>query len=374
MTMSRLPVALILAGGLAAGCGGGGSADGHAGAGGAAGAAGVREPSEVALVELAPSAVPRVVEAPGSIEAWSRVAPGTKILGRVGRVAVREGDRVARGALLAELEQRDLVAAVDQARAAVAVAEAQLENAAAQHRRMTELHGRGSVTDKNLEDATNALRVAEAQRTQAEAGVAAAEVTLGYAAVRSPVAGWVVEKRVEPGDMAAPGAALFVVEDLSRVKVAVQLAESDVVGLAAGDPARVLVGALGIEREAAVDRVIPAGDPASRTFRVELTLDNPDGALKSGMYARARFSRGTREALLVPASARVERGQLDGVFAVGDDGVARLRWVRVGPAAPTSAAGEDRIEILSGLAAGDRVVVSPPPGFADGTPVRAAER
>jgi len=254
------------------------------------GAASQAPPVAVELKTAAYETIPETTRASGSVEPMRSVSPGTKILGRVDEVLVREGDRVQKDALLARLESRDLEAAVRQAQAAVRMADANRENAKAQCARMVELHGRGSVTDKSLEDATAGCRVAEAAHDQAEANLAAAQVTLGYAEVRSPMAGWVVEKRIEAGDMATPGSPLFTIEDLSQVRVSVQVPETDVVGLAEGAPARVEV--LDRDLEATVDRVVPSGDPASRTFAVKLILDNADASLKSGMFARVAFERG----------------------------------------------------------------------------------
>ena len=180
------------------------------------------------------------------------------------------------------------------------------------------------------------------------------------------LAGWVVARRIEAGDMARPGEPLFTLEDLSRVKVNVRVPEAAVVGLAAGAAARVEV--LGREVAATVDRVVPAGDAATRTFSVKLVLDNPDGAFKSGMFARASFARGERSALRVGAEALVRRGQLEGLFIAGEDGRVHLRWVKTGE---TSA---KRVEVLSGLAAGERYLPSPPPGLIDGAAYREAER
>jgi multidrug efflux pump subunit AcrA (membrane-fusion protein) len=136
-----------------------------------------------------------------------------------------------------------------------------------------------------------------------------------------------------------------------------------VVGLKQGDPAQVTVDVLEATFPARVHRVIPAGDPASRTFQVQVALDNRDGRMRSGMFARALFLRGTRQALLVPGSALVRRGALEGIF-IEEDGVARLRWVKVRPAG-------DGLEILSGVVEGERYLASPPAGLADGTPVAA---
>ncbi len=328
------------------------------------------EPAAVRLAIAEVETVPFRTRASGSVEPLRRVTPGTKLLGRVAAVAVGEGDRVERGQLLARLESSDLEAAVAQAEAALAMAEAELENARVHHTRMRDLHGRGSVTDKALEDATTGFEIARAAVAQAKANLAAAGVDRGYAEVRSPLAGWVVAKHVEAGDMSAPGAPMFTLEEVSKVKINVSVPEAEVVGLAEGGSARVEV--LDRRIDAAIDRIVPAGDPASRTFSVRLLLDNPDGALKSGMFARVSFEHGERRVLRVPPSAVVRRGQLEGLFVVSGSAArkARLRWIKTGR---TSAGdgGEARVEILSGLEAGEHYVLAPPPGLDDGEPVTA---
>jgi RND family efflux transporter MFP subunit len=308
------------------------------------------------------------VVATGTVEPSRRVQPGSKILGRVDAVPVDEGQKVAAGELLARLESRDLQAALRQAEAGVAAALAQLDNARAQHERMTELHGRGSATRKNLEDATSAWRTAEAGVEQARANVSAVRVSLSYAEVRSPFEGWVVTKEIEEGDMVQPGRPLFTVEDLDPVKVVAEVPEAEVQGFSTGDRAQVEVAAVGHRSEGVLERIVPSGDRQSRTFRFEVVLPNPDGALKSGMFARVTLPRAaTREVLLVPRSALVRRGQLVGVFVVAeDDGerpAARLRWVRTG------AEVGDEVEVLSGLAPGERYVTAPPAGLEDGAEV-----
>jgi RND family efflux transporter MFP subunit len=316
---------------------------------------------EIAVASLA--ALPRTVEVVGTIEPWRQVSPGTRLLGRVAEVRAREGERVERGEALVRLERGAFEAARDEARAAVAMAEAELANAGAQHRRMQDLHARGSVTDKNLEDATARHRIAVAALEQERAKLAAAEVDLADTEIAAPVTGWVTARLAEPGDIATPGAALFRIEDLSRVKVALAVPESEVAGLRVGDPLRVHVDALQRDWDATVHRIVPAGDRSTRTYEVQLVLDNADGQLKSAMFARASFHRGERQALHVPLSAVIDRGQLRGVFVVDGDGRARLRWIRLGRA------DGERVDVLSGLAPGERYVVAPPPSLEDGSRV-----
>jgi RND family efflux transporter MFP subunit len=313
----------------------------------------------VAVAEL--MELPVVAEASGSVEAWQRVSPGTKIMGRISELTVREGDRVSAGQLIARLESADLEAALAQARAAAVMAEATLENAATHHARMEQLHAQRSVTDKNLEDATAAHRVAAANVEVTRANVEAAEVMLSYAEVTAPISGWITAKMASAGDMAAPGRPLLVIEDLSRVKVRVNVPEGVVAGLAPGQSADVTI--LGNTRAATIDRIVPAGDPATRTFTVEMVLANADGDIKAGMYARAAFGTGSREAVLIPATAVVERGQLSGVFVVDEDARATLRWIKLGPRR------DDRLEVLSGLQPGERYVTAPTAEVHDGASV-----
>ena len=164
-----------------------------------------REPVAAVTALLEAQARPAVSESTGSIEPRARGSAATKIMGRIEGIAVHESDPVHRGQVLATLEKRDLEAGLETARAALAMAEAQRENAAAHHARIVDLHGRGSATEKNLEDATAAFRVAEAAVDQAEAAVRAAEVTLSYATIRAPFDGVVSARLAEEGEMASPG-------------------------------------------------------------------------------------------------------------------------------------------------------------------------
>jgi RND family efflux transporter MFP subunit len=309
--------------------------------------------------------VPMETEASGVVRPFSRTSPASKIMGRVEEVAAREGEEVERGALLVALEKRDLEAAASQARATLTMAEAQLDSASAQYERFKDLHQRGSVTTRSLEEVTAAYRVAGAAVEQARAQVAAAEVTLAYAEIRASVSGLVIERMIEPGDVAVPGAPLLKIDDLSRVKVAIDVPESRAVGLDRGDAAEVVVDALGRDFPGKIERVVPELDPAASTVTVEIIVDNPRRELRSGMFARARFPRGAREALMVERTAVVRNGQLDAVFVVGDDSVARLRWVRLGRERGGA------VEIISGLEPGERYVAEPPLNLLDGSPVQA---
>jgi RND family efflux transporter MFP subunit len=282
-------------------------------------------------------------------------------MGRVDQILRREGDRVRAGEPLARIESREVSARLAQAEANVAAASAMETNARLMKERMERLLAKQAATRKNVEDATAGYDAAAANLAAAKEGVAAARMYVAYSEVTAPFAGVVVERRVEVGDTAAPGTPLFVVDDTSKMKIEAQVPESALRGVAAGDPVEVEVdSAGGGARSGTVSEVLPAADPRSRSFTVRAVLDNADGALRPGMFARLRLGGEDRKAVVVPESAVVRRGPLTGVFTVDGQGIARLRWVSLGEAR------DGRVEVLSGLSAGERIVTEPPAALEDG--------
>jgi len=153
--------------------------------------------------------------------------------------------------------------------------------------------------------------------------------------------------------MAVPGGPLLIVEDPSRFRLEAQVDESKIAAVKLGEGVPVVIDALSDQPiEGKVTQIIPAADPASRTFTVKIDLpSNPQ--IRSGLFGRARFPRGQREAIEVPKSAVLSRGQLQAVYVIGSDQLASLRFVTLGT--PSG----DQIEVLSGLQNGDRIVAQP---------------
>jgi RND family efflux transporter MFP subunit len=235
------------------------------------------------------------------------------------------------------------------------------QNARLMKERMERLHARDAATQKNLDDATAGYEAALANLRAAEEGVKAAEVYLAYSEVTAPFDGVVSQRMIEVGDLAAPGRPLFVVEDVSRVKIEAQVPESVAAGVAVGDPVEVVV--LGQTREARLSEVLPSADPRSRTFTVRAVLDNGEGRLRSGMFARLRLGGAESTVLAVPESSIVRRGPLTGLFVAAEDGTARLRWVTLGRSRDGS------VEVLTGLRAGEKLIALPSPELEDGYPI-----
>jgi len=310
---------------------------------------------------VATSEMPITRSVAGSVRAATVSPLAAKVMGNVVAVHVREGDRVRAGQLLVEIDDREARAqsdaverAVDGANAAVAAAEANASLAATNQQRFSALRVRGSVSPAEFDEVRAKATVANAElerarraREQLVARRAEARVFADYTKVRAPIDGIVTARFVDPGSQAAPGMPLLTVEDDRAMRVETSAPED--LAVRVGDAVAIEAG--GKRIAARVTRVVGAVDAASRSAIVQIDLP-AEGRLRSGTFANVLFTTGARRAVSVPAAALQIRGALASVFVIGGDGIARLRFVTAGDAAG------DRVEILSGLDAGETIVTA----------------
>ena len=331
----------------------------------------VQAPAEklrgVALLQVQKATVPDAMEATGTVRAALSAQLASQVMGTITRVNVHEGDHVRRGEVLVSIDEAQQQAAYSSAKAglqasqeAIAAADADYALAEATMKRYQALYDKKSLSPQEYDEIKTKLAAAQARRdaahagrTQAEAGVSQASTAMSFTKVRAPFDGVVTSKQAEPGAMAAPGVPLLVVEDPSRFRLEAQVDESKIGAVKLGETVPVVIDVLGDQPiEGKVTQIVPAADPNSRTFTVKIDLPaNPQ--VRSGLFGRARFPRGQREAIDIPRSAVLSRGQLQAVYVVGSDQSANLRFVTLG------AASGDQIEVLSGLQNGDRIVAQP---------------
>lgn len=362
---------LIAVGMLAAGCGGGNESTVHK--------AEVVQGVRVQKVQL--KNVADELEAPGSVIAVSTAQVAARTMGTVWQVAVREGDTVRRGQVLAQLDERELsarrnaaqaasqgaTAGVAQATKAVVAAQAQADVMQKTYDRYSYLKEQKSVSPQefdeiaakqqaagaNLEQAKAGLRRAEAFVAQTESEAHAAESVASYARIVAPFDGRVIRRTVEPGSFASPGMPLFVVEDTSRYQVEATLPAEALAMVKKNTVVRVHLDAWAERSLPGKVAEIEAGaDATSHTFKVRVDLPKESG-VQSGMFGRVYFARGEKPALVIPRDALVSRGQLRGIYVVDDAGLMRWRVVTLG-----KRTGE-QVELLSGLNEGDGVVLNP---------------
>jgi RND family efflux transporter MFP subunit len=338
--------------------------------------------------------VPDEIDAQGSIQSVRTAQLAAQVMARVTSVRVREGDAVKRGQVLILLDERELsarssaaqaavaesAAALDEARRGLAAAEAQADVAAKTYERYKFLRDQKSVSAQEFDeveakyrstqaarDAARArLRQVEAAQLRGASEASAATTVAGYARITAPFDGVVVRRSVDPGGLAAPGMPLVTIEDASRYQAVVTFDAADAGAIRRGVKVSVRLDALpNREFEGTVAELEAGADPASHTVSTRIALPR-DPALRSGLFVRAAFRRGERRALAIPRSAVVERGQLTAVYALDDRGLARLRIVTLGRGF------NDRVEVLSGLGEGDRVVMDPGARELDGKKVEVS--
>jgi RND family efflux transporter MFP subunit len=163
----------------------------------------------------------------------------------------------------------------------------------------------------------------------------------------------VTEKKVDAGSLASPGMPIFTMEDTRAYRLEVTVDESDIALVHVGQAASVTIDAReDAQLHGKVVQIVPAADPASRSFLVKVDLP-AETRLRSGLFGRARFPRGERSALLIPRTSLVERGQLQGVYVLDANQIAWLRYVTLG-----QSTGE-QVEVLSGLQDGEKLVDAP---------------
>jgi RND family efflux transporter MFP subunit len=321
--------------------------------------------SNVSVIAVQKTTVPDWLEAVGTVRATQTSQVSSQLMGNIVEIRAHEGDRVQRGQVLAVLDDAQARSGTDQATAAlngaekeVSAADSDFALAEATLKRYQQLYEKKSVSPQEFDEikaryqSTEARRdMARAGQVQANAGLTQARTSLGYTRIHAPFAGVVTEKKVDAGTLASPGMPIFTIEDTRSYRLEVTVDESELRLVRVGQVSPVTIDALGnVQLSGKVVQIVPAADPASRSFLVKVELP-ADVRLRSGLFGRARFSRGERSALLIPRTSLVERGQLQGVYVLDANQIAGLRYVTLGK----STGGQ--IEVLSGLQDGEKLVV-----------------
>lgn len=305
--------------------------------------------------------VPQNVTATGGLEADKSVMVSTRMMGWIQKVHVVENQVVSKGDHLISIDASDLRAKKSQAEAGISEAQAVLTNAQRMAERFEKLYVEKSVSKQQLDDVLTGRDRAAAGVKMAEAGLREVNVHLSYLNIVAPVDGVVARKMAEEGNMANPGMPLLVLESTDRMKVIAYLGEKDVSTVKADDMVQIEITSLeGALFNVPLTRVIQSANPGSRTYDIEAYLDNADGRLKSGMFARVTVPVGNRQAILVPNQAIIKRGQLTGVWTVDEQSIVHLRWIRLGHEMG------DKVEVLSGLEGNETIVLSSKAPLAEG--------
>jgi len=325
----------------------GGQARGSGPAGGPGGA------TVVEAVKVARTSLPQTITAVGTMRSEESVTVRPEVAGRINAIGFQEGQRVAKGAMLVRLDPAIPQAELQQANANLTLAKAKYERA-------VDLQKRGFISSQARDEAENNLKVAEAAVTLAQARLAKTEI-------KAPFAGLIGLRQVSVGDYVKEGADLVNLESVDLLKVDFRVPEIYLKQVRVGQVMEVALDALpGKTFEGRIYAINPLIDAAGRSILIRAQVQNPDVALRPGMFVRVRLiTREMADALVVPEQALVPQGQEQYVYRIIDGKAVRTK-VDVGQR------GDGRVEIVGGLEPDEVVVTAGQLKLRDGTQVQLA--
>ena len=347
---------------------GGGSGDGKGGAAsaGVAAAAGAdgegkegeeKEktpvPVSVELATIAP--ISSFLSSTANLVAEQQVDLVAELEGRITGLHVEEGTVVARGALLATLNRDDAQILYNKARVRAA-------NARAVFERTKDLHDKGLMSRSDYD-------AKELERRVADEELAEAEYRLSKTSIRAPFGGLVTSRDIVGGQHVRPGDKLFTITDFDPLIARIYLPERDVTGLAENQTVRMTMRAAeGVVFQGRIRQISPVVDVATGTVKLTIEAVQPPPAVRPGAFVSVDITRETRPSAIVIPREAVIRELAEAHVFVADGNVARKRVVELGLEEST------RVEAVTGLAAGDKVIVAGQGGLRDGAPIRILEK
>ena len=288
------------------------------------------------------------------IEAVRQSTVSAQISGRIVELRFDVGDYVKKGEVIARIDERAASQAVAASEAQVREAEAAARNARVNHERSRQLFAQKFVSQAAVDKAEADSKQAQARLAAMLAGAGQAATERSFATIVAPYSGVVSARHAELGEMAVPGKPLMTGFDPSSLRAVANVPQAQVAAIQASGRARIEIPSLGRWIGVRQVTVVPSADPRTHTTRVRLELPEDLRGVYPGVFARAHFTIGRAPRLLAPRAAVFHRSELTGVYVLDDQGMPRLRQVRLG-----TVGDEASVEVLAGLRPGERVALEP---------------
>ncbi|MBT8237144.1 MAG: efflux RND transporter periplasmic adaptor subunit [Croceitalea sp.] len=291
----------------------------------------------------------------GQIVAVNNATLSTRIMGQVERIPVKVGQKVNKGALLVAINNVDLQAKQAQVKASIIGAKAAYTTAEKDYNRYVNLFNKNSASQKEFDDVTANFEMAKARLQAAEQMENEVRAQFAYANIKAPFSGVVTQTFIDEGDLANPGMPLVAIEAPGAFEVAAKISEELITDIAVGTKALIKVKALDAELQGKITELSSSSKDTGGQYMATILIENPPTDIKSGMYASIAFANvktNANQTLTINSKALVENGQLKGVYALGQDNRAILRWLRLGESFG------DAVEVLSGLSGDETYIVS----------------
>jgi RND family efflux transporter MFP subunit len=333
-------------------------------------------PAAAAVVQLSPENVARaevgeIAAGPaisGELTAAREATMRAQVGGSLVALPVDRGQPVREGAVVARISSRDLEAALQSAKVAVASAETTLIVARADHERTETLVKGGALAARELDQTRNALSNAEAQRAAAEARLTSVRQQIEDTTVRAPFSGIVSERPASLGDVVTPGAELVTIIDPSSLRLEALVPSDQIQDVRPGAPVHVSIRGVAKPVAGTVERISPSADPVTRQVSIFVSVPNREGRLIAGLFADGRVLTATRTGVIVPLSAVDETGPMPMVTRIRDGRAERVP-VELG----VRKLDTEQVEVTKGVAGGDLLITGSAKGVPSGTPVNVVE-
>lgn len=308
--------------------------------------------------------VDQTYPAEGVVEAVRQSTVAAQVPGRIVELRVDAGQAVVKGQVLARIDEREAAQAVAVGEAQSARAEADLANARVNYERTKRLVEQKFVSQAALDKALADYKSAQAQSEAVRAGAVQAGAAKSHTVITAPFSGIVAARLIELGEMATPGRAIATLYDPKDMRVVASIPQArlgEVRANATGATGATVTATATVELpglnhwvKGKTVTVLPAADSRTHTTLVRVDLPGDVKGAYPGTFARVHFSVGRTTRLLIPARAVVYRSEVAGAYVVGEKGEIRFRQLRLGE--PSGAEG---IEVLAGIARGERVALDP---------------
>ena len=309
---------------------------------------------------VAKASVDNYYETSASVKSKTNSVISSMITGKVTSLAVQEGDRVSAGQLLLTIDSRDTAQRAIGASAGVAAAQKGVEQAA-QNKKMADvtyqryknLYNEKVITKQEFDQYSTQKNIAALEYQRAQAGVQQARAGLGevrvyqsYARVTAPISGIVTQRNIDLGSTALQGQPILTIESPSNQEIVANVDESYLKQVSVGEEVNLVVDGQTLKTQ--ITTVVPSIDSMTRTFKIKLAAKG----LNSGLYAKIQIPVGKKDAIAVAQAAIVQKGQLTGVYTVDEQNIISYRLIKTGKNLG------DKVEVISGLADGDKIIVS----------------
>ena len=299
------------------------------------------------------------ISASGKVEAVQNANLSTRMMGFVNNIPFNVGDKVTKGQLLISINSADISAQKAQANASITEATAAFNNTEKDYNRFTSLFKENSASQKEMDDISANYKMAKARLEAANQMKNQVNAQLSYSNIVAPFSGVITGKFVNKGDMANPGMPLISIETPGNYQIISMIPESEITSIKNGTNVTVIVKSTNQLITGKVTEVSSSAKNTGGQYLVKVLLDKTTVQLLSGMFTSVQFPiektsdfKNETNLVLVPKSALIEQGQLTGIYTIGNENVAILRWLRIGKKFG------DQVEILSGLSVDEQYIVS----------------